>query len=480
MTQIKISQVSGLSTKVLPAGGTTGQVPAKASNTDGDIAWVNQSGGGGSSAYTSRTFNQVLTFDANFKMETTQTADITFSVSGSPVADVIARIIVTGDGHHSVTFPGTWTNANGQIFDNQQKNVIYLEYDGTEVLYSIVKVVIPDIILPFILSASIENTAKNKVVLQYSEPLDTGSVPANSAFSANLSKAISTVAISGSQVTVTMSTDYANGDVPTISYTPGGNPIRDIAHNNAVALVNYAVTNNVDPAKQTASISTFNQRLITSVIPTNLAWFTGSGTDKPISVSFWIKRNNTSAEFIFDLGTLSSSTPDSGLYMTAVGNVQWVFNGSGGGLDAQGSSNIPANIWTHVVLTYSGNGLYSGMKIYFNNSLQVTSNAGSGSYTPPTAFVSDNRLAVFGRPSTGYTNFLNASALSSLYFWNRELSTGEINLLYNGGQLIDPTTLSYASDLLARYDLNGNSNDAGPSTYNLGSVTPPTYAFDTP
>ena len=34
---------------VIPTGGTTGQVLAKASNTDRDVEWVNQSGGGGSS-----------------------------------------------------------------------------------------------------------------------------------------------------------------------------------------------------------------------------------------------------------------------------------------------------------------------------------------------------------------------------------------------------------------------------------------------
>lgn len=39
-------------TRLLPSGGTSGQVLAKSSGTDYDVTWVNQSGGGGGGAYT--------------------------------------------------------------------------------------------------------------------------------------------------------------------------------------------------------------------------------------------------------------------------------------------------------------------------------------------------------------------------------------------------------------------------------------------
>lgn len=41
--------VAAIASKLVPSGGTTGQVLAKASGTDWDLAWVNQSGGGGTS-----------------------------------------------------------------------------------------------------------------------------------------------------------------------------------------------------------------------------------------------------------------------------------------------------------------------------------------------------------------------------------------------------------------------------------------------
>lgn len=54
ITSAPVSSVDGKTgtVTVIPTGGTTGQVLAKASNTDRDVEWVNQSGGGGSSPWT--------------------------------------------------------------------------------------------------------------------------------------------------------------------------------------------------------------------------------------------------------------------------------------------------------------------------------------------------------------------------------------------------------------------------------------------
>lgn len=52
---------------LLPDGGTTGQVLAKASNADGDVAWVNQSGGGGG-------VSEITLLDTRFTMLMTSKA----------------------------------------------------------------------------------------------------------------------------------------------------------------------------------------------------------------------------------------------------------------------------------------------------------------------------------------------------------------------------------------------------------------------
>ena len=42
-------------------------------------------------------------------------------------------------------------------------------------------------------------------------------------------------------------------DVVSLTYTIGGNPIRDLAHNNAIALSNYAIVNTTDNTAPTLS-----------------------------------------------------------------------------------------------------------------------------------------------------------------------------------------------------------------------------------
>lgn len=465
----------------IPAGGTTGQILAKNSNTDGDTHWIDAPSGGGVTSYAPRSFNEILTFDSNFKMFTNQTVNIAFVLGASPVDDVIARVTIIGDGLHNCTFPSDWRNVGGQLFDNRDRNYIYLEYAEGVVLYAISRIPTPDVTAPLLLSAVIENSAKNKVVLTYSEVLNEGIVPATSAFTANLSKAVSSVVISGAVVTVTMSTDYANGDIATISYNSStGNPIQDAAGNHAVSLSSQAITNNVNPAKQSASITTSAQLQQTTVVPTNALWGDASG-DYPYSVSFWIKRANGGTSYIYEiLSTSNPSNPDNGLIINGSGTMQWYFYRPGGGTASINlNSNIAGNIWTHVVLTYPGNGLASGLKVYFNGILQAVTIADS-SYTVMNSNVpGDTRLAIFGRVGT-YGQTLPNTSLCSFYMWRRELSQSDVTELYNSGQTINPTTVSFASSLRARYEFDGNANDTGTNAYNLTGTTAPAYSFDAP
>ena len=82
------------------------------------------------------------------------------------------------------------------------------------------------------------------LVLTYDEALDTGSVPATSAFTVSgTGRTVSNVAVSGSAVTLTVSPAVAAGETVTVSYTKGSNPIQDAVGNDAGNLSNRAVTN---------------------------------------------------------------------------------------------------------------------------------------------------------------------------------------------------------------------------------------------
>jgi hypothetical protein len=465
------AQLTSISGKMLPAGGATGQVLAKASTTDWDAGWITVTTGG--AGYTLRIFDEILTFDVPFKMVTTQTADIAFLLGSSPVADVDARVTVTGDGTHACTFPADWVNANGQVFDNTFKNIIYLEYDGIEVLYSIVKVATPDITPPLLVSAVISNLAKNQIVLTYSELLASGTIPATGDFACNLSKAVTAVSISGSEVTVTVNANYSYGDAPTISYIPGGNKIQDPSGNDAAALVAQAVTNNVLPASTSLSITASNQICKSMAEPLNLAFGSG-GADTPMSCSFWVKRANTASATLVSFGT-SIANFGFTAQVDNTGILYFQLFSGGGQAYIILNTGISASVWTHLCLTYDGTKLASGMKIYINGTLAATT-VGLASYAGQVAFTSSVVLAVMGGPDNSQP--ADNVLLDSLYFWNVDLTTGNITAIYNGGALVDPTTLGITSNLQARYEFDSSLVDAGPNGYNLSSTVAPTYSTD--
>ena len=103
-----------------------------------------------------------------------------------------------------------------------------------------------DSIDPTLVVATVDGTS---LKLIYSEALDTGSVPAASAYSVVVGSATgvppSSVAVSGAKVTLTLSTGAASGDTVTVTYTkPGTNPLQYLASNDAAALSAQAVANN--------------------------------------------------------------------------------------------------------------------------------------------------------------------------------------------------------------------------------------------
>jgi hypothetical protein len=453
------------------------------SATEWNVVKASINGAYDSVGYTSRPFNETLTFDANFTMEATQTANINFTLAASPVEHVLAEISIIGDGVHTCTFPDEWVNANGQLFDNRQQNVIKLEYMFGKVFYGIIIAIIPDVIAPYIVSAVIGNSIKNQIILTYSEELDETSVPATGAFSLNLSKAVTNVAIGGATITITTDSNYAYGDVPAISYTPAGTPVQDLAGNDAVALTAYAITNNISPARQSVSIANNSQILLSGLYPANLDY---SGTDgitqKAISVCVWIKRSNTHQGVLFVIGA-SGDAPQLSGTLFADGKLSTTFyaaggHGGSGYLSKTTTSGVSSGVWTQVVVTSDGTGFASGLKVYFNTALQAMS-TDLNSYNAITSVDhSDFYLSWLGAASLAakVENTLTASA----YIFMKEMSQTEVNEIYNSGTLINPTTLSFASSLKARHEFNGDLLDTGGSGYDLTSTVAPTFTPDTP
>ena len=94
------------------------------------------------------------------------------------------------------------------------------------------------------------------LVLTYHEDLDTGSVPAASAYSVVVDGGAGTApsGVSGKAVTLTLASAVESGQVVTVTYTvPMSNPLQDASGLAAVALTGQAVTNSTDNVHATGT-----------------------------------------------------------------------------------------------------------------------------------------------------------------------------------------------------------------------------------
>jgi hypothetical protein len=167
-----------------------------------------------------------------------------------------AMIEVVADGTHvpdvsafASIGTGTYDNTSGVV------NLFTFFYTGSRYLVSINPVSGTgggggDTTPPGIVTVSVESAEPNKVLLAYGETLDSGSVPATSAYTVTVngsSRTISSVAITGANVKVTFGgAAVISTDTIVLNYTvPGSNPIQDVAGNDAAALTAVTVGNNV-------------------------------------------------------------------------------------------------------------------------------------------------------------------------------------------------------------------------------------------
>ncbi len=96
------------------------------------------------------------------------------------------------------------------------------------------------------LSSAVINSAGTSLTLTYNEALDTGSTPATGAYTVGgpFTTDVTAVLVTGSTVVLTLSPAVSDGATMTVSYTPGGSPVQDVAGNDAASLTSQAVTNN--------------------------------------------------------------------------------------------------------------------------------------------------------------------------------------------------------------------------------------------
>ena len=114
-----------------------------------------------------------------------------------------------------------------------------------------------DGVRPVFVSAAVDGSS---LTLTYGETLDGGSRPAPGDFTVEVDgagRSVTGVSVSGSVVTLTLSTAVEHGDTGIrVSYTPGTNPIQDAVGNDARGLSNQAVTNTTGAPNTAPEIAT--------------------------------------------------------------------------------------------------------------------------------------------------------------------------------------------------------------------------------
>ncbi len=107
---------------------------------------------------------------------------------------------------------------------------------------------------PPVLSSAVAEADGTTLTLTYGESLDTASVPATGDFIVNVNGGtvtIDSVSILGTDVTLVIAQSIVFDDVIALTYTPGVSPIQDNSGNDAGALVDQPVTNNVPSNEDT-------------------------------------------------------------------------------------------------------------------------------------------------------------------------------------------------------------------------------------
>ena len=101
----------------------------------------------------------------------------------------------------------------------------------------------PDTVAPSLIGAAVDGTS---LVLTYNEDLDPASVPVPGDFAVTVAgqpSTVSSVEVLGRAVTLALANAVEYGDMVTIDYTVGTNPIQDVAGVNAAALSSQTVDN---------------------------------------------------------------------------------------------------------------------------------------------------------------------------------------------------------------------------------------------
>jgi hypothetical protein len=179
----------------------------------------------------------------------------------------------------------------------------------------------------------------------------------------------------------------------------------------------------------------------------------------PFSIAFWIKRVALQSFTIFS-NTSGTNNNTEGLIIRTDTNAavryQFRLNRTGTSrLFARLNSNAPLNTWHHVVMTYDGSQDLAGVNFYYNGGLGSKS---SSTNNLTETINNTNDYGLMARLDGAQAS--NGSALIEQFLViGKEVSAAEVSELYNAGNTIDVTDLSFYSDVERSYNFEKSLQD---------------------
>ncbi len=456
--------------------GRTYQIQVQAENDEGKGAWSNSVNGTtltaptvSSVAFTSTPASgQNNTYKLNDVIDVTVTFNEAVTVTGTPQIDLpIGTTVRQADYKSGSTTTrllfqytvqaddedtdGASINANSLKLDGGgiRKNNSTINADlahGAQTNQSGHKV---DGVAPALTEAEVEG---DELALLYGEALDSSSQPATGDFAVTVdseARSVSAVAMSSSEVKLTLASAVTSGQAVTLTYTPGTNPIRDRAQNPAIALTNLTVANQTqDP---TINICNRTAQVRDAIVAA-----------APVSTCGAVTADHLSAITVLDLDGKGTSTLKAGDFsgLTALESLDLSWNRLnslpqnifsnlsaleklklyGNQLSSLNDANIFSSLSALKRLDLRGNGLrsldanifssLSALEVLYLGDSNILSSLDADIFSNLSAleelYLNDNDLS-----SLDANIFSNLSALKTLWLNRNDLSSLDANIFSN-------------------------------------------------
>lgn len=198
------------------------------------------------------------------------------------------------------------------------------------------------------------------------------------------------------------------------------------------------LTNGATVSGRTLVLDGVNDYLEFGDLP-EFSFTNGSGVDQPGTVGAWVKRTTNTFTQTAVLTKITTSTalewqlayPIGSSAQYGAGFALYHSNGSARIGRHQGSPASISTAWVHLMATYSGSELASGIKVFLNSVQVDDTDNNSGSYTGASDTTAPVRIGALLAGASVAAPF--PGLISDVRIYNRVLTAPEIAQIYNAG-----------------------------------------------